>query len=331
MRDSDEVQIVGTIPISHLDSSSLGGAAGICYDQTCNLHPIRSEEARPPAMVASDDSAQSDGTVQQYQAEMQLMRAELQTTVMALDMPLRGLVQARVNTLWPEMRAAIVLAAGVPAGDNTDADQDQVEKCEQVRAQRVHLAAALEMLAAAMSIHKLLLGDEAADLDKSVLGGTILAGDYCFSCSAAMAVKTENPEVVKLFSEALKRVSEGNLRDIFVPSQKGNSAPEPLISTGQARDLGAPFNDDLEFFRAGVIAATVLAEQPVDSAQPTLDFVNRLANAQHRKGDTPANNQATLYALIADLPVHQRPRWRHLLIWLFDGQSSAPDKASALL
>ncbi len=282
-------------------------------------------------MVASNDSAQSDGTIQQYQAEMQLVRAELQTTVMALDMPLRGLVQARVNTLRPEVRAAIVLAAGVADGFNVDADQDQVAKAEQLRAQRIHLAAALEMLAAALSIHKLLLADEAADLDKSVLGGTILAGDYCFSRSADMAVKTEHPEVVKLFSEALKRVSEGNLRNLFMPAPDESAAPQAPGRPGKTYGFDEAFDDDTEFFRAGVIAATVLAEQPVDSAKPALDFVITLAGTLHRGRDALADSQTTLHACIADLPACQRRRWQHLLNWLFDARHGDSDNASTML
>lgn len=281
-------------------------------------------------MVASNDSAQSNGAIQQYQAEMQLVRAELQTTVMALDMPLRGLVQARVNSLRPEVRAATVLAAGVSGGFTDLPAEEQIEKEAQLRAQRIQLAAALEMLAAALSIHKILLADEAADLDKSVLGGTILAGDYCFSRSAAMAVKTENPEVVKLFSEALKRVSEGNLRDIFGLDEKGSAALEISEDVAQARGVNEPFDDDLEFFRAGVIAATVLAEQPAASAQPALDFVTQLTGALHSSGDATAADHINLHARITALPAYQRHRWRHLLTWLFDEQHADSDHASGM-
>ena len=68
----------------------------------------------------------------------------------------------------------------------------------------------LEMLFVAHSIHGLLLTAVREGMDKSVMGSTILAGDYCFSHSAVLATGTESPQVVAIFAQALKTVSEGN-------------------------------------------------------------------------------------------------------------------------
>lgn len=105
-----------------------------------------------------------------------------------------------------------VLAAAYPAEDNAD-----------LRERRINLAAALELLTVALEIHKLLLlsANTRDSVDRALAGGTVLAGDYCFSRAAALAARTENPQVVAIFSELLQHLSEGNLRTLF----DENSAP----------------------------------------------------------------------------------------------------------
>lgn len=279
-------------------------------------------------MVASNDSNQSDDDMQQFLAEIQLVQSELQTVVATLELPLRPLVQARINAMRPEVRAAVVLAAGIPADSNENADENEAGQAQKLRAQRIYLAAALEMLGAAVSIHKLLLSDEAPALDKAILGGTILAGDYCFSCSATMAVKTGSPEVVKLFSDALKRVSEGNLRQHFSLAQD-EDAGVPTSET-KARHSAEAFDDNLELFRAGVIAATILVAQPPESAEPGLQFVTRLAGILQTETDPSSDSYVGLQALTHDLPAYQRHRWRHLLTWLSAYETSGTDVTPAI-
>ncbi|MBI1298258.1 hypothetical protein GC175_25270 [bacterium] len=101
---------------------------------------------------------------------------------------------------------AVVLAASFPAEDST-----------MQRERRINLAAALELLTVALAIHKLLLlsANTRDSVDRALAGGTVLAGDYCFSRAAALAARTENPQVVAIFSELLQQLSEGNLRSLF--------------------------------------------------------------------------------------------------------------------
>jgi geranylgeranyl pyrophosphate synthase len=163
-----------------------------------------------------------------FATELGTVQKLLQEISDSLGMPLSKLVEEQIEAAAPPIRAAVVLAIAV-----------EEKESERLRDQRIYLAAALEMLYVALNVHKLLLNDRFASADKSLLGGTILAGDYCFSQSATLAVKTENPTVVDLFSQALKITSEGNLRHLF-------------------DDDSPPFSDNLALCSAGVEAGYAL-------------------------------------------------------------------------
>ncbi|MEZ4708419.1 MAG: hypothetical protein R3A44_14500 [Caldilineaceae bacterium] len=152
----------------------------------------------------------------ELQEEMELVYGRLMHMANELQSPLRELVAAQVKSAQPYLRAGVVLAAGYNEPDSST-----------LQTARVHLATALEMLYVALSIHRLLMPYDGAprqqDPNKTVLGSTILAGDYCFSQSAIMAACTENPTVVAIFAKALQDVSESQLRQIFdlneIPAQ----------------------------------------------------------------------------------------------------------------
>ncbi len=154
-----------------------------------------------------------------------------------LQNPLQQLIRSQIKRAAPYGRAMVVLAFAVPAVDSAD-----------TRHKRIYLAAALELLYIAHQIHKLLLDTDADEIDKSMLGSTILTGDFCYSHSADLAVRTDSAAVVRAFSEALKRVSEGNLRAMFTPDKSQFDENEPLFYSGilAGRILAAtPSNDPL--------------------------------------------------------------------------------------
>ncbi len=175
--------------------------------------------------------------------ELRDVEARLVEALADLYAPLSGLALESLRETKPPVRALAVLVTGVRPGADPH-----------LRERRILLGAALEMLAIALRIHNLLLvaanaatldGATAAqqslpEIDRSLAGSTILAGDYCFSRAAFLAAQTDSPTVVNIFSLALKNVSEGRLRASF--------------------DAHAmPYFDDAELVRAGVRGAAHMA------------------------------------------------------------------------
>ncbi|MCB0112771.1 MAG: hypothetical protein KDD84_01720 [Caldilineaceae bacterium] len=164
---------------------------------------------------------------------------------------------------------AIVLAAAFPAEDSPT----QREK-------RVNLAAALELLTVALEIHKLLLLSAGArdSVDRALAGGTVLAGDYCFSRAAALAARTEHPQVIAIFAELLQQLSEGNLRRLFAETDE-------------------PFNEEEVLYRSATHAGTTLAGLPEPQIAATLAWIS---DGQNRVEGS-------------DLVVFQRGRWGEIM------------------
>lgn len=214
-----------------------------------------------------------------FEQEMTALHGKLIEAVAPLTAPLHQLVRVHIDQAAPYVRGAVVLAAAVNEVDN-----------ETLKRQRIHLAAALEMLFVAHNIHKLLLTPHADDMDKSVMGSTILAGDYCFSHSAMLAAGSDSPKVVEIFAQALKRVSEGNLRYLFGESSYSD--------------------ENRELFIAGVEAATVLAGLSAAHKESIISFANDLSRAIALS----AKPSARALPGTDQLPSYQRNRWQLLLL-----------------
>lgn len=217
-------------------------------------------------------------------AELVQVTGEIQAALSDLFAPFSQMIETRLRALGPMTRAAVVLTAGVGAPDT-----------QELRSKRVYLAAALEMLHLALAVHMALGETAGADTTQyqSLLGSTILAGDYCFSRSAGLAVRTGDPIVVEIFSDALKRVSEGNLRHFFEPTDR-------------------QFDEDRELFLAGIAASGQLVGSPAAVQMVQRQMVDRLATAQLRTDQTPpAPDEA---ALVGFSPL-QQARWRALFDW----------------
>lgn len=205
----------------------------------------------------------------ELQREFESVQRLLVEALDELHRPLGELVRSQLAESLSAQRVGVVLAAGVGHPDTPL----QAER-------RVLLAAALEMLRLAMVIHRLLLRQERAGEqtdNHSWLGSIILAGDYCFSRSAVLAARTDEPQVVAIFADALKTVSEGHLRQLFE------------THTG-------PFAEEEELVAAGLLAATVLAGQTADEAVQTVALSRDLL---HRG-----------YLAPEAAPPHGRRRWQ---------------------
>lgn len=219
--------------------------------------------------------------------EMELAEVEqrLDDALSGLFPPFSQMVAAQLRGSRPLMRAAVVLTAGVASPDH-----------DLVREQRLNLAAALEMLHLAINVH-MLLGSAATGEapNPSLLGSTILAGDYCFSRSANLAVLTEDRAVVEIFSDALKQVSEGHLRRFFNP-------------------VGEPYNEDHDLFVAGVTAAMHLTQASEQARSAATWLVEALA-AHPKPAEKEARFLTLLHELQGEVAPAQSERWAALLTW----------------
>lgn len=233
-----------------------------------------SDGDRKGGAAMQEDAGAASASASALSAELHDVQALVQESLNGLYSPLSDLARAHVRDVAPPLRAAVVLATGVPTPDTAEA-----------RRKRVLLGAALEMLAVALSVHQLLqlLRSEDESPDKSVLGSTILTGDYCFSRAAALAVGSDSPRVVDIFAQALKSVSEAKLRRQFA------AAPA----------AGA---DDGELLRAGAEAAAEMADLP----PPARAAATALAAAL---GGGALTAQA---AEAAPLPAAAQARWAAL-------------------
>lgn len=228
-------------------------------------------------------------------AELVEVYAQLRKSVQGLQYPLNELLSQAIEQAYPFADASIVLAAGVCERED-----------EVLRQRRIYLAAALEMLRIALSVHSTLLAQSpdglpmaGADLqhmeqNKSLIGSVILVGDYCFSHSAHMAAQTDNPEVVALFAQALKELSEEHLRHVFTSKTTRVAMHEIL-------------------FRAGVETAARLADLSPRALSQNLSMSNQLAQAMDSDSvpELPRHQQI-------DVPAFQYERWQSLIPWLLD-------------
>ena len=225
-------------------------------------------------------------TVAQQDLMTELAEVEqyLHDAIAELFPPFRQMVATQFRSSHPLHRAGVVLAAGVAAPDHST-----------TRSQRIYLAAALEMLHLAISVHIMLADTAASDpANRSLLGSTILAGDYCFSRSASLAVRTGNATVVEIFSDALKRVSEGHLRHIFTPT-------------------AGDYNEDRELFAAGAHAAMELASTPARARREIMSLVTTLTES----ANLPSAATDTLQTFGSLLDRNQLERWRAFLRWRY--------------
>ncbi|GIV67598.1 polyprenyl synthetase family protein [Caldilinea sp.] len=223
--------------------------------------------------------------LQELEAELKEVEQTLHEALTELFPPFSQMVAQELRRTYPLQRGALVLAAGMPAQDD-----------EAARRRRIDLAAALEMLHLAINVHiRLGEADRGGAAYSSVLGSTILAGDYCFSRAAALAVRTGERVVVEIFSDVLKRISEGHLRQ--------------LLEGGDAS-----FDEDRELFIAGADAAIHLAQNAPPVRTMALHLAGLLATHEASEQAAPFWNHAQK-ELQPLLTPTQSARWKAFLDW----------------
>lgn len=201
------------------------------------------------------------------------------------DLP-EGLLQFVHGELTGEqILAGVVLASAAPERDSAEA-----------LSRRAALAAALELLQIALRIHRLLLTKEQPGaIDSFLLGGTILAGDYCFSRAAVLASLTHHPQVVRVFAELLKEVSQANLRRVI---------------DGECVDSEEHRADEREaLFHSGALAGVLLAGLGEEEQETVANYASRLS--RRNPGDAGLNPEAVSdETRVGELPQFQRDHWR---------------------
>ncbi len=219
---------------------------------------------------------------QDFLDELAAVKAQVAAATATGHASMGEFIRHEVSARADSPLAGIVLAAALPLAD-TPAQ----------RSGRVHLATAMVLLDVALALHKLLLlqKPDADTLDKSLVGGTVLAGDYCFSQAAVAAARTGKPEVVAIFSDLLKELSEAHLRHLF---ENGQGALDEFPALFQSGGL------------AGAVLAGLTEQEQQRTAEVTLSLTDLLgAGNRDRVSDAPL--------IPGRLAPHQLARW-HLLL-----------------
>jgi len=218
------------------------------------------------------------------QAELNLVAEKLEDAV--ADLP-DGLAQfVRSELAENQVLAGVVLASAAPVRDSVEDES-----------RRVALAAALELLQIALNIHRLLLRPgQTGSIDNFLLGGTILAGDYCFSRAAVLAAQTRHPQVVTVFAELLQQVSQANLRRV-------------IAEDGVGRDPTA-FDEREALLHSGAAAGALLAGLSEQEQEVVVQYAASLGRSRKRDGTKSLG--AIAGANFDSLPPRQKERWREL-------------------
>jgi len=107
------------------------------------------------------------------------------------------------------------------------------------QSKRVALAAAIEMLHLAVSVHDYIPRGEvqATEQNRVLMGTAILIGDYCFGQASILAAKTGKPDVIAAFADALAKLSERRVKTLIeTPTQPHTDS---AILYASAAEVGA--------------------------------------------------------------------------------------------
>lgn len=104
---------------------------------------------------------------------------------------------------------------------------------------RVALAAAIEMLHMAVTVHEFIPRGEVkiTEHQRVLMGSAILIGDYCFSQASSLAASTGNPAVVAAFSDALAQLSERRVQTLLETPHQPHA--DDAILYAAAAEVGA--------------------------------------------------------------------------------------------
>ena len=113
-----------------------------------------------------------------------------------------------------------------------------------------------------------------------------------------MAARTHHPQVVKVFAELLKEVSQANLRRVI----DGGSASAEVIAADEREAL----------FHSSALAGVLLAGLAVEEGALVTRFASRLSRDEWADGAAFPDSKSG-GVLDNGLPRHQRDRWREVV------------------
>ena len=150
----------------------------------------------------------------------------------------RQTIQSRLHTAYPlvnnilqedgpEHLSRAIITLGTSRLGNTTQEE------------RVALAAAIEMLHMAVSIHDMIPRGEVtpSEQNRLLMGAAILIGDYCFGQASILAASTQNAAVVAAFSEALAKLSERRVETLIETPMQPHA--DSAILSAAAAEVGA--------------------------------------------------------------------------------------------
>ncbi|MEZ4657545.1 MAG: polyprenyl synthetase family protein [Caldilineaceae bacterium] len=143
---------------------------------------------------------------------LQQVEQKMQSVDGSLFGPLATAFIELIGSGGKRLRPALALMAAEALATQSDAD---------ARTRTIAIAAAVEMLHTATLVHDdvidgALLRRGAATLNaKWSQSSTVLAGNYMFARAAHFAAETENVRVIHIFSDTLRTMVNGELRQIF--------------------------------------------------------------------------------------------------------------------
>lgn len=146
---------------------------------------------------------------------LQLVEAKMKSVDSALFAPLANAFLDLIGSGGKRLRPALALLAAQVSG--ADTPQSASAALDQ---HVVALAAAVEMLHTATLVHDdvidgAMLRRGAPTLNATWNGGsTVLAGNYMFGAAANFSAQTQNLRVIRLFSDTLKIIVDGELRQL---------------------------------------------------------------------------------------------------------------------
>ncbi|MEZ4708883.1 MAG: polyprenyl synthetase family protein [Caldilineaceae bacterium] len=183
-------------------------------DANGTMHPNKSGNGRvqKSMTVVAEPPADIRLLLAPVRSGLQQVEQKMQSVDGSLFGPLATAFIELIGSGGKRLRPALALMAAEALATQSDAD---------ALARTIAIAAAVEMLHTATLVHDdvidgALLRRGAATLNaKWSQSSTVLAGNYMFARAAHFAAETENVRVIHIFSDTLRIMVNGELRQIF--------------------------------------------------------------------------------------------------------------------